>query len=153
MRRKLIIEVKNHKKASVKVSDLTVDEARAMAADVTARLAALLQRWEETGDLQALLGALIFCEPLLPERLFKALRQNLEQQFKDPDEQRFLAVRHARDDLGKTIDESYDWASKNVTPDASGRRDTMMKSYQKINRLVAEINRIRPRPRSPRRRG
>ena len=122
-----------------------------MAADMTARLSALRRRWEASGDLQALRGALIFCQLQLPEWLFKGLMQNLEQQFKNPDAIRFLAVRFAHDVLGKTIDESYDWASHNVTdPTASGRRDTMMKSYQKIRSQVAEIDRIQRRPRSRR---
>jgi hypothetical protein len=140
-------------KQELEVRDLTVDEARALAAGTTAGMAALLQRWEETGDLQALLGALIFSKHLLPERLFKGLRQNFEQRFKNPDEQRFLAVRYAHDVLDKTLEDSYDWASENVNPDASGGPDTMMKSYQKWNRLVPDIDRIRPRPRSRRRRG
>jgi hypothetical protein len=55
-----------------KVSELTIDEARAMAADMTARLAALQRRWEASGDLQALLGGLIFCQLQLPEWLSKA---------------------------------------------------------------------------------
>jgi hypothetical protein len=148
--RKLIIDMENRK---YEVSDLTVDEERVVAADVTARVASLQRRWEGSGDPGALLGWLIFCQLQLPERLFKGLRQDLEDQFKNPDEQRFLAVRYAHDVLGKSIEDSYDWASENVVPDASGGHDTMMKSYQKINRLVADIDRIRPRPRSRRRRG
>jgi hypothetical protein len=135
------------------ISDLTVDDARSMAADMTARLAALRRRWEESGDLQALFGALNFYQRQLPEWLFKGLMQNFEQQFKNPDAIRFLAVRHAHDALGKTMDESYDWASNNVTdPIAIGGRDSMMKSYQKIRSQVAKIDRIQPRPRARRRR-
>ncbi len=51
------------------VSDLTVDEAAAMTADITARVAALRQRWEASGDLQALFGALIFYQSRLPQWL------------------------------------------------------------------------------------
>jgi hypothetical protein len=132
---------------------LTIDEARAMAADMTARLAALRRRWEASGDLQALLGALIFYQQRLPEWLFKGLMQNFNQQFKNPDAIRFLAVRHAHDVLGMTMDEAYDWASNNVTdPTAKGGRDTMMKSYQKIRPQVAQIDRIQPRLRARRRR-
>jgi hypothetical protein len=86
-----------------------------MAADMAARVAGLRQRWEELGDVQVLLGALIFYQQQLPEWLFKGLMQSFEQQFKNPDAIRFLAVRHAHDVLGKTMDESYDWASENVT--------------------------------------
>ena len=137
-----------------KISELTIDEARAMATDMAARLAALRRRWEESGDLQALFGALNFCQLQLREWLFKGLVQNFDQQFKNPDAIRFLAVRYAHDVLGKTIDEAYDWACKNVTdPTAKGGRDTMMKSYQKIRAQVAQIDRIRPRRRSRRRRG
>ena len=89
------------------ISGLTGDDARAIAADVTARLAALKRRWEESRDLQALLGALIFCQLQLPDWLFKGLMQTFEQQFKNPDAIRFLAVRHAHDVLGKTLDDSY----------------------------------------------
>jgi hypothetical protein len=106
---KLIIDMENRK---YEVSDLTVDEERVVAADVTARLASLQRRWGQSGDLRALLGWLIFCQLQLPERLFKGLRQNLEQQSKKPDEQRFLSVRYAHDVLGKTIEDSYDWARR-----------------------------------------
>jgi hypothetical protein len=134
------------------ISDLTEDEARAMAADMTARLAALKRRWEESGDLQALFGALNFYQLQLPEWLFKGLMQNFDQQFKNPDAIRFLTVRHAHDVLGMTMDEAYDWACENITdPVATGRRDAMMKSYQRIRRQVAQIDRIRPRPRRRRR--
>jgi len=129
-----------------RVSELTTDETRAMAADMTARLAALQRRWEASGDLEALLGALIFCQLQLPEWLFKGLMQNLEQQLRNPDEIRFLAVRYAHDVLGMTMDEAYDWAADNVMdPTATGGRDTHMKSYQKIRPQVAKIDRTRRR--------
>jgi len=145
--RKIVVDVERQ---SCEVSDLTVDDARGMAADMTARLADLRQRWETSGDPLALLGALIFYELHLPEWLFKGLMQNFEQQFKNPDAVRFLAVRHAHDVLGMTMVESYDWASDNVTdPIARGGRDTMMKSYQKIRSQVGDIDRIRRRPRVP----
>jgi hypothetical protein len=134
-----------------KVSELTIDEARAMAADMTARLAALQRRWEASGDLGALLGALIFCQLQLPEWLFNGLMQKLEH--RSADEIRFLAVRYAHDVEGMTMDEAYDWASNAITdPAAKGGRDSMMKSYQKIRPQVAKIDRIRPRPRACRRR-
>jgi len=143
---KVVVDVERQ---SCEVSDLTADDAHAMAADMTARLADLRQRWETSGDPLALLGALIFYEPHLPEWLFKGLMQTFEQQFKNPDAIRFLAVRHAHDVLGMTMDGSYDWASDNVTdPIARGGRDTMMKSYQKIRSQVGDIDRIRPRPRT-----
>jgi hypothetical protein len=143
---KVVVDVvRNH----CEISDLTVDDARVMAADMTVRLADLRQRWETSGDPLALLGALIFYELHLPEWLFKGLMQNFEQQFKNPDAVRFLAVRHAHDVLGMTMVESYDWASDNVTdPIARGGRDTMMKSYQKIRSQVGDIDRIRRRPRT-----
>ena len=148
-RKVVLVDVKRRKG---KISELTVDEARAMAADMTVRLAALRRRWEASGDLQALLGALIFCQLQLPEWLFKGLMQNLEQQLRNPDEKRFLAVRYAHDVLGMTMDEAYDWASEAITDaDAKGGRDSMMKSYQKIRPQVAQIDRIRPRPRRRRR--
>ena len=150
-RKVVLVDVERRKG---KISELTIDEARAMAADMTARLAALRRRWEASGDLQALLGALIFCQLQLPEWLFKGLMQNLEQQLRNPDEKRFLAVRYAHDVLGMTMDEAYDWASNNVTdPTAKGGRDTMMKSHQKIRSQVAQIDRTRPRRRSRSRRG
>lgn len=140
--RKLVVDVERQK---CEVSDLTVDEERALAAEMTARLATLRRRWEASSDLHALQGALIFYQLQLPEWLFKGLMQNFEQQFKNPDAIRFLAVRHAHDVLGMTMDEAYDWACENVTdPAATGRRDTMMKSYQRIRSQVAQIDRIRP---------
>jgi hypothetical protein len=143
---RVVVDVERN---TCEISGLTGDDARAIAADVTARLAALKRRWEESRDLQALLGALIFCQLQLPDWLFKGLMQTFEQQFKNPDAIRFLAVRHAHDVLGKTLDESYDWASDNIDdPMARGGRDTMMKSYQKIRSQVGEIDRIRPRPRT-----
>jgi hypothetical protein len=146
---KFVVDVETN---TCEVSALTVDEARAMAADINARLTALRRQWEASGDLHALLGGLIFCQRQLPEWLVKGLMQNLRQRLNNPDATRFLAVRYAHDVLGMTMDESYDWASDNVTdPSARGGRDTMMKSYQKIGRQVAEIDRIRRRP--PRRRG
>jgi hypothetical protein len=145
--------VADFKRQRCEVSDLTVDEAAAMTADITARVAGLQQCWEASGDPEALFGALIFYESQLPEWLFKGLMQNFEQQLKNPDAIRFLAVRHAHDVLGMTMDEAYDWSSNNVTdPTAEGGRDSMMKSYQKIRPQVAKIDRIRPRPRAPRRR-
>lgn len=148
--RKLVVDVE---RKTCEVSDLTVDEARAMAADIAAQVAGLRRRWEASGDEEALLGALIFYQLQLPEWLFKGLLQTFEQQFKNPDAIRFLAVRHAHDVLGMTMDEAYDWASDNITdPIAIGGRDTMMKSYQKIRPQVAKIDRIRswPRPGSRR---
>jgi hypothetical protein len=134
---KVVVDVERNR---YEISDLTVDEARSMAANMTARLTGLKRRWEESGDLQALLGALIFCQLQLPEWLFKGLMQNLAQQLRNPNEMRFLAVRYAHDVLGMTMDEAYDWASENVTdPAARGGRDTMMKGYQKIRRHVAKI--------------
>jgi len=123
---KLVVDVERQK---CEVSDLTVDDARAITADIKARLATLQRQWKASGDLDALFGALIFYQRQLPEWLFKGLMQNLEQQLRNPDEIRFLAVRHAYDVLGMTMDEAYDWASDNVTePIAKGGRDSMMKS-------------------------
>jgi hypothetical protein len=148
--RKLVIDVEENK---LEVSEVTADEARAMQADWTARVAALRQRWETSRDREALLGALIFYQLRLPEWLFKGLMETFEQLSKDRDTTRFLAVRYAHDVLGMTMDEAYDWASENVTdPAASGGRDTMMKSYQKMRPQVAKIDRIKPHPRArPRR--
>ena len=147
---KVVVDAEKRK---CEVSDLTAGEASALAADIRARQAALRRRWEESGDLQALFGALIFYQAQLPEWLFKGLLQNFEQQLRNPDEIRFLAVRYAHDVLGMTMDEAYDWASENVTePIAKGGRDSMMKSYQKIRRQVARIDRIEPRQRRARRR-
>jgi hypothetical protein len=148
--RKLVIDVENRR---YEASNLTIDQARAMATDINARMAALQQRWEASGDLQALLGGLIFSEQQLPTWVFKALMENIRQQLNNPDATRFLAVRYAHDQLGKPLDEAYEWASRNVTdPTAIGGRDTMMKSYQKIRPQVADFNRIRQRPPRPRRR-
>ena len=147
--RKLVVDVQTLK---CEVSALTVDEARAMAAEINARWAALQQQWEASGDLHALLSGLIFRQRQLPEWLFKGLMQNLQQQLNNPHATRFLGVRYAHDVLGMTMDESYEWAAGNVSdPTATGRPDTMMKSYQKIRPQVAEGDRIRLRP--PRRRG
>ena len=146
---RVVVDVERN---TCEISGLTVDDARAMAADMTARVAALKRRWEESRDLQALFGALNFYQLQLPDWLFKGLMQNFDQQFKNPDAIRFLAVRHAHDVLGMTMDEAYDWACENITdPVATGRRDAMMKSYQRIRRQVAQIDRIRPRPRRRRR--
>ena len=46
-------------------TELTDDELRAMTAEITARVAALRRRWEATGDLHALIGALIFFQQQL----------------------------------------------------------------------------------------
>jgi hypothetical protein len=50
----------------------------------------------DPGDLHALIGALIFHQLQLPEWLFKGLMQSLNQQFKNPDAMRFLAVTRPR---------------------------------------------------------
>ena len=110
--RKLVFDVQTLK---CEVSALTVDETRAMAADINARWAALQRQWEASGDLHALLGGLIFFEQQLPEWVFKGVMQKLQQQLNNPHATRFLAVRYAHDVLGKTMDESYDWASDNIT--------------------------------------
>ena len=147
--RKLVIDAENRRYER----NLTVDEARAMATDINARMAALQRQWEASGDLQALLGGLIFCQQQMPAWVFKGLMENILQQLNNPDATRFLLVRYAHDHLGKTIDESYEWASRNITdPTARGGRDTMMRGYQRVRRQVADIDRIRPRPPSPRRR-
>lgn len=146
---RLVVDVET---PTCEVSALTVDEARAIAADINARLVALRRQWEASGDLHALLGGLIFCQRQLPEWLFKGLMQNLQQQLNNRHATRFLAVRYAHDVLGMTMDKSYDWASRNVSdPTAKGRPVTMMKSYQEIRPWVSEIDCIRLRP--PRRRG
>ena len=89
--------------------------------DINARMAALQRQWEASGDLQALLGGLIFCQQQLPAWVFKGLITNIQQQLNNPDATRFLLVRYAHDQLGLTIDESYEWASRNVTdPTAIG---------------------------------
>jgi hypothetical protein len=44
---KVVVDVERQ---NCEVSDLTVDDAHAMAADMTARLADLRQRWETSGD-------------------------------------------------------------------------------------------------------
>jgi hypothetical protein len=148
--RKLVIDVEENK---VEVSELTADEAHAMKADWAARVAALRQRWETSRDREALLGALIFYQPQLPEWLFKGLMETFEELTRNPDATRFLAVRYAHDASGMTMDEAYEWASENVTDAAArGGPDAMMKSYQKIRRVVAKIDRIKPRQRRPRRR-
>jgi hypothetical protein len=147
---KRVIDVENQVDET---SELTENELRAMAAEMTARVAALRRRWEATGDKHALIGALIFFQLQLPEWLFKGLMQILDEQFKNPHAMRFLAVRYAHDVLGMTMDESYEWASKHITdPAAMGGRDTMMKSYQRIRAKVAKINRIQPRSRARRHR-
>jgi hypothetical protein len=148
--RKLVIDVENRR---YEASNLTIDQARAVADDINTRMAALQRRWEASGELGALLGGLIFCQQQLPAWVFEGLMENIKQQLNNPDATRFLLVRYAHDILGKTIDESYEWASRNVTdPTARGGRDSMMKSYQKIRPQVADFNRIRPRPPGPRRR-
>ncbi len=88
--RKLVVDVENRR---YQVSNLTIDEARTMAADRRARLAALQRRWQASGDLQALLAGLIFCQRQLPAWLFKGLMQNFQQQLNNRDATRFLAVR------------------------------------------------------------
>jgi hypothetical protein len=136
-----------------KISELTIDEARDMAADRAARLAALQRRWEASGDFDALLGALVFYAQGMPEWLFKGLWQNAGQRPRNPHHERFLAVRYAHDVEGKTMDEAYDWASNAIIdPIAKGGRDSMMKSYQRIRSQMAKIDRIQPRPRACRRR-
>jgi hypothetical protein len=82
---------------------LSIEDARALAADWSAFLAGLRRRWEAAGDLDALISALTCYEQNLPEWLFKGLMQNFEQQCKNPDAIRFLAVRHAHDVLKKSM--------------------------------------------------
>lgn len=72
-RGKLVVDVERQK---YEVSDLGVDDADAMAAEITTRVAGLRRRWKESGDLQALVGALIFYQQQLPEWVFKGLMQN-----------------------------------------------------------------------------
>jgi hypothetical protein len=147
---KLVINVDESK---VELSELTADEAHVMTADWAARVDALRQRWETSRDREALLGALVFYQAQLPEWLFKGLMETFEELVRNPDATRFLFVRYAHDKLQKTMDEAYDWASEHVTdPAARGGRDAMMKSYQKIRRRVAPMDRIQRRPRARRRR-
>jgi hypothetical protein len=145
---KITVDVERQK---AEVSDLTEDEKRALAGDIRDQMKALQQRWEASADPAALAVALTFYSAGLPEWLFKALRDNLEQQLRNPDETRFLAVRYAHDVFGMTTDEAYDWAADNVTGPAAGRRDAMMKGYQIIAKQVAAIDQIQPRPRKRRR--
>jgi hypothetical protein len=148
-RGKFVIDVEENR---VEFSELTAEEARATSADRLARLDALRQRWETSGDREALLGALIFYQARLPEWLFKGLMKTFEELSRSPHATRFLAVRYAHDALAMTMDEAYDWASENITdPAARGGRDTMMKSYQRIRSKVAKMDQIerhtRARPR------
>jgi len=68
---------------SMRERRLTPNEIQAWRNDITARLKVLEQRWKKSGgtDTQALLGALIFCEPQLPPWVFKGLRDRLIQQL------------------------------------------------------------------------
>jgi hypothetical protein len=147
---KLVIDVDENK---LELSELTADEAQEMRADSAARVEDLRQRWESARDREALLGALIFYQARLPHWLFKGLMETFEELLRNPDVTRFLTVRYAHDVLGMTMDAAYDWASEHVTdPAARGGRDAMMKSYQKIRRRVAPIDRIQRRPPARRRR-
>ena len=58
-----------------------------------------------------------------------------------------MRVREAMSEMNLRADEAYEWASMKLadTP-AHGGRDTMMKSYQKIERSLPE-NARRPRTR------
>jgi hypothetical protein len=149
-RGKFVIDVEENR---VEFLELTAGEARAMSADWRARVEGLRQRWETSGDREALLGALISYQAQLPQWLFKGLMATFEKLLRNPDATRFLAVRYAHDDLGMTMDAAYDWASENVTdPAARGGRDAMMKSYQKVRSRVAPMDRIQRRPPAGRRR-
>jgi len=133
-------------------SELTVGELRSMATDRAARLATLRRRWEATVDLRAY-RRLDLRASAIAGMAVQGLGAELNEQFNNPYVTRFLAVRRTHDVLGMTMDEAYDWAAENIDdPAASGGRDTMMKSYQKIRTQVAKIDRIQRRPRARRRR-
>jgi len=133
-------------------SELTVGELRSMATDRAARLATLRRRWEATVDLRAY-RRLDLRASAIAGMAVQGLGAELNEQFNNPYVTRFLAVRRTHDVLGMTMDEAYDWAAENIDdPAASGGRDTMMKSYQKIRPQVAKIDRIQRRPRARRRR-
>jgi hypothetical protein len=91
-----LVELIDEETGKLKISDLTIEEARDLAADIAARLAGLRRRWEASGDVEALLGALIFYRhQRLPEQLFNGLMHNVGQKPRNPHEICFLAVRHA----------------------------------------------------------
>lgn len=148
--RKLVVDLENGKR-EVEVSDLTEDDTRVSRRQISGQMTAFARRWKAKGDPAALAGALSFCAPQLPKWVFKALWHILELQLQGADVRRYLAVHHAHDVLGKTMDEAYEWAEENVTGPAAGGRDTMMKSYQKIRPQVPPSWRIQPRPRKGRR--
>ena len=135
----------------VQVRALTVEEKGAWVDEINARMAGLERQWEKSKrtDLHALHGALIFCGAQLPPWLFSGLCRLLEQQFPQLEspyhEIRWMRVREAMSEM--RADVAYEWASEKLagTP-AHGGRDTMMKSYQKIERSLAESAR-RPRTR------
>jgi hypothetical protein len=137
----------------VRVHTLTAEEKGAWVDDINARMAALERQWEksERTDMHALYGALIFCGAQLPPWLFSGLCRLLEQQIPQLEspyhEIRWMRVREAMSEMNLRADEAYEWASMKLadTP-AHGGRDTMMKSYQKIERSLPE-NARRPRTR------
>jgi hypothetical protein len=135
----------------VRARVLTAEQRRASVDDNNARMAQLKQQWERSGhtDVHALRGALIFLEAQLPPWVFSGVMQRLKVQEMQPPyhEIRWMRVREAMSEMDLRADEAYEWASKKLagTP-AHGGRDTMMKSYQKIERSLAESAR-RPRTR------
>ena len=135
----------------VRVRTLTAEEKGAWVDDINARMAQLKQQWERSKhtDVHALRGALIFLEMQLPPWVFSGVMQWLEVQEMQPPyhEIRWMRVREAMSEMNLQADEAYEWASMKLadTP-AHGGRDTMMKSYQKIERSLPE-NARRPRTR------
>lgn len=139
-----------------RVRRLTDEEIGKINEEVAARMAALKQRWEKSGqtDFHALLGALIFCQIRLPPWLFTGLNQLLQRQLpKEPPpyhRSRWLMVLQGHDQDGLSWEESYEHASNALanTP-ARGSPGTMKRSYDLIQRDLPPTKR---RPRTYRRR-
>jgi hypothetical protein len=115
-------------------------------------MAALQQRWEKHKDEQALLGALIFCEALLPQWLFVALRDLLIARFPPipRDWVRWNLVLTFRDVSRLKWTEVFSKAAKLLDGTyAAGSPETIRKSYERIER---ELPRELRRPRTHRRR-
>jgi hypothetical protein len=79
--------------------------------------------------------------PIKSDRLLEQQFPQLESPYH---EIRWMRVREAMSEMNLRPDEAYEWASMKLadTP-AHGGRDTMMKSYQKIERSLPENARRR----------
>ena len=140
--KKLTVD-KRGEKLEGKLAPLTPSELRKIRDDISTRMTALEQEWENSRqtDVHALLAALIFCELQLPYWVFKGLFEFLSTKLpKEPGLHwgRWLLVKDARN-RGLSWQKAYKDAAERATDTKyAGKWRTMKESYEICQRELRD---------------